>query len=145
MNADEHRRLMQTLGEILTGQQYDRLAEVYAADVVVEYPQSGERFRGIESVRGQFENYPGGAGLQSEMSEVIGGDTYALTPMYTVVTVEGSGDRGIGIFRTQYPDGSFWWVLNVYEVAGGRLAKLRVFFGPEFEAPDWRAPYLHKS
>jgi hypothetical protein len=75
------------------------------------------------------------------MSEVIGGSTYALTPMYTVVAVEGSGDRGVGTFRTRYPDGSYWWVITIYELVDGRIAKARAFFAPEFEAPDWRAPF----
>ena len=75
----------------------------------------------------------------------IGGDTYALTPMYTVVAVDGSGDRGTALFRTRYPDGTLWWVINVYELDGGRIARTRVFFAPEFEAPEWRAPYWDKT
>jgi ketosteroid isomerase-like protein len=143
VNAAEHRALLTSLSEILSTHDFDRLDQVYAPDVVVEYPQSSERFRGIENVRGQFTNYPGGE-LESEVSDIIGGDAYALTPMYTVVAVDGSGDRGTAIFRSKYPDGSFWWVVNVYEVVNRRLAKVRVFFGPEFDAPEWRAPYWDK-
>jgi ketosteroid isomerase-like protein len=145
MNAAEHRQLLGTLAELLGTQQYDRLDEVYAADAVTEYPQSGERFRGIESLRGQFANYPGLERGTTEFEDVIGGDTYALTPMYTVVAVDGSGDRGTALFRTRYPDGTLWWVINVYELDGGRIARTRVFFAPEFEAPEWRAPYWDKT
>lgn len=145
MNADEHRALMTLLANLLVNQEYDRLDEVYAADVVVEFPQSGERFRGIDSLRGQFESYPGQVGLQTNVSDVIGGTTYALTPMYTVVAVEGSGDRGTSLFRTQYPDGSQWWVVNIYEVEARRIKRVRTFFAPEFEPPAWREPYWDKG
>jgi len=145
MNAGEHRQLLSHLAELLGSQQYDRLEEVYAPDLVTEYPQSGERFRGIESIREQFQNYPSLDRGNTEFADVIGGDAYALTPMYTVVTVDGSGDRGTALFRATYPDGSKWWVINVYELDAGRIARTRVFFAPEFEAPDWRAPYWDKS
>jgi ketosteroid isomerase-like protein len=144
MNAAEHRQLLSLLAELLGTQQYDRLDEVYAPDLVTEYPQSGERFRGVDSMRDQFRNYPRLERATTEFADVIGGETYALTPMYTVVTVEGSGDRGTALFRTTYPDGSRWWIINVYELDGGRIVRTRVFFAPEFEAPEWRAPYWDK-
>lgn len=145
MNEAEHRALMAHLADILVRQEYDLLDEVYAADVVAEFPQSGERFRGIESLRGQFKDYPAIEPMTTQVSDVIGGTTYALTPMYTVIAVEGSGDRGTSIFRTRYPDGSYWWVVNVYEIAGGRLSRVRTFFAQEFEAPAWREPYWDKG
>jgi len=145
VNEAEHRALAERLVEILGREEYDRLGEVYAADVVVEFPQSGERFRGIENVRGQFENYPGSGAIETRVADVIGGTAYALTPMYTVVAVEGSGDSGTSIVRTRYPDGSFWWIVSPYELEGGRIARIRSFFAPEFEAPAWREPYWDRS
>jgi ketosteroid isomerase-like protein len=145
VNEAEHRALMTLLGDILGRQDYDRLDEVYAADVVAEFPQSGERFRGIENLRGQFTNYPGTEPMTTEVADVIGAATYALTPMYTVVAVEGTGNHGTSIFRSRYPDGSHWWVVNVYELVGGRISRVRTFFGPEFEAPAWREPFGDKS
>lgn len=146
MNADEHRELVTRFAEILNGQTYDRLDEVYAPDVVAEYPQSGERFRGLESLRDQFASYPGGLeSSNTEVADVIGGETYAMTPMYTVVAVEGSGDRGTALFRTRYPDGSYWWIVNLYELDAGRIRRNRTFFAPEFKPPEWRAPYWDKG
>jgi hypothetical protein len=145
VNEAEHRALWTRFGELLASQAFERLDEVYATDIVAEFPQSGERFRGVASLRGQFMNYPAPAGLDSRMADVIGGTTYALTPMYTVVAVEGSGDRGTAIFRTRYPDGTFWWVINVYEIGDGRVSRLRTFFAQEFEPPAWREPFRDKS
>lgn len=145
MNEAEHRGLNTLLGELLGRGEYDRLDEVYAGDVVVEFPQSGERFRGIESLRGQFASFPSPGPLSTKVSDVIGGTAYALTPMYQVLAVEGSGDRGTSIFRSRYPDGSYWWIVNVYELAGGRISRIRTFFAAEFEPPAWREPFWDKG
>jgi hypothetical protein len=145
VNEAEHRALWTLFGEVIRSRDYDRLDEVYAQDIVAEFPQSGERFRGVDSLRGQFASYPAPEALDSRMADVIGGTSYALTPMYTVVAVEGTGDRGTAIFRTRYPDGTYWWNINVYEVDGGRVSKLRTFFAQEFEAPAWREPFWDRG
>jgi hypothetical protein len=88
------------------------------------------------------ENYPSGLaeGRVALANVVMEEPAYALTPMYTVVAVEGSGNHGMATFRTRYPDGSRWWSVNLYEADGERISRSQVFFAPEFEAPDWRAP-----
>ena len=122
-------------------QDWDRLNDAFLADGILEYPQSGEVFRGIDKIRAQFENYrdlePGG----SQLAEVFGDDAYALTPSYTVIRVEGTGTRGTAVIRARYPDGSLWWVINIFEVRDGRISRSRAYFAPDFPAPDWRAPY----
>jgi hypothetical protein len=141
MTDPEHQRVMGGLGDVITRQDWDRLGEIIHADAVLEYPQSGERFRGLANIRAQFENYPDLGPGQSEVQEIIGGTTYALTPSYTVIGIEGSGSRGTAIIRVRYPDGSLWWAVNVYELRDGRMSRSRTYFAPDFEAPDWRAPY----
>jgi hypothetical protein len=137
----EHERVMSGLGSVITSQDWDRLGEIVDADAVFEYPQSGERFRGIENIRATFENYPGQGPGTSRLEEIIGGTTYALTPTYTVIGIDGSGDRGTAVIRIQYPDGSSWWGVNLYELRSGRISRSRIFFAPDFDPPDWRAPY----
>lgn len=141
MNEAEHRRLLTELARVLDQQDWDRMPDVVAADAVMEFPQSGEVFRGRDNITAQFADYPDLEAGNTELAEVIGGSRYALTLMYTVVAVEGSGDRGALTIRVRYPDGSHWWVVNLYEVADGRVTRIKAFFAPEFEAPDWRAPY----
>jgi ketosteroid isomerase-like protein len=137
----DHRQLMDGFAGLFRTHEWHRLGEFVTEDAVWEYPQSRERFRGLANIRGQLENYPDLEPGSSELAEVIGGATYALTPRYTVVAVDGSGDRGTSIIRARYPDGSRWWVVNLYEVRDGKIARSRVFFAPEFEPPDWRAPF----
>ena len=140
MTDPEHERVMGGLGSVITSQEWDRLGDVVDPDAVFEYPQSGERFRGIENIRATFENYPGQGPGTSRLAEIIGGTTYALTPTYTVIGIDGSGDRGTAVIRIQYPDGSWWWGVNLYE-RDGRIKRSRTFFAPDFEAPDWRSQY----
>lgn len=132
---------MATMAEIITSHDWDRLSEVLLHDAVFEYPQSGEVFRGLANIRAQFENYPGLDPGTSQLAEVIGEDAYALTPTYTLIRVEGAGLRATAVIRVRYPDGSQWWAINLFELRDGRISRSRVYFAPDFEAPDWRAPY----
>ena len=141
MTASEHERVMTALSEIIGNHEWDRLPEVLHHDAIFEYPQSGEVFRGVANVRAQFDQHPGLEPGTSQLAEVIGDDAYALTPSYTLIRVEGSGLRGTAVIRVRYADGSHWWVINLYELRDGRISRLRGYFAPDFEAPDWRAPY----
>lgn len=141
MSQVDHYTLLKGFSDVIGNHQWHELGTYVHDDVVWEYPQSGERFVGVENLRAQFANYPGLEPGSSSLEEVIGGPTFALTPLYTVVAVEGSGDRGVSIIRVRYPDASLWFAINVYELRDGRIARSRSFFAPDFEAPDWRAPY----
>lgn len=141
MTGGEHERVMRAMSEVITTHAWDRLPEVLHEDVVFEYPQSGEVFRGVANVRAQFENYPNMDPGTSRLAEVIGDEAYALTPSYTVIRVEGTGLKATGVVRVRYPDGSNWWAVNLFELRDGRISRLRAYFAPDFEAPAWRAPY----
>lgn len=132
---------MAVLSNVISTHDWDRLGEAVHEDAIFEYPQSGERFRGLANIRAQFQNYPNMGPGTSHLAEVIGDDTYALTPSYTVIHVEGTGQKGTAVIRVRYPDGSLWWAINLYEVRDERMIRSRTYFAPDFEAPDWRAPY----
>lgn len=141
MSDVDHRELLKGFSRVLSTHEWDRLGDYVTDDVIWEFPQSGERFRGLANLRGQYENYPELEPGSTELQEVIGGTDYALTPNYTLVAVHGSGDRGTALIRARYPDGSRWWVVNLYEVRDGKIARSRSFFAPELDPPDWRAPF----
>lgn len=145
MNEEGHRRLMATWANVISEREWARLGEVFTPGAVMEYPQSGERFSGLDNIRGQFEDYPGFERDATELNDVVGGTTYAITPLFTVIGVDGSGDRGTVIFRVRYPDGAHWWAVSLYELEGDRIDKIRGFWAPEFAPPDWRAPYRDKG
>jgi ketosteroid isomerase-like protein len=141
----DHQRILGGFAEVMRTHEWDRLGDFMTEDIVWEYPQSGERFRGLRNIRAQFENYPGLEPGTTMLEEIISGTTYALTPTYTLVTVDGSGDRGTAINRVRYPDGSRWWAVALYELRDGKIAHSRSFFAPEFEPPEWRMPYRDES
>ena len=141
MTGGEHARVMGTMAEVISQHDWDRLTEVFHPDATLEYPQSGEVFRGLANIRSQFENYPGMEPGTSVLKELIGDDAYALTPSYTLIRVQGSGVTGTAVIRIRYPDGTHWWGLNLFEVRDGRITRSRTFFAADFDAPDWRKPY----
>lgn len=141
MTGVAHERVMRLMTEIIKEQKWDRLGEVWHDDAVLEYPQSGEVFRGLANIRGQFEDYPDMDPDGSRVTEVIGDDTYALTPTYTVIRVEGTGLKGTALIRMRYPDASHWWGVNLFELRDGRIARSRTLFAPDFDPPEWRARY----
>ena len=141
MSETEHERVLGVFAEIMSAHDWDRLGETLHADAVFEYPQSGERFRGLASIRAQFENYPDLDPGTSQLAEVIGDDAFALTPAYTLIRVEGSGGRGTAVVRVRYPDGSMWWAVNIYELRDSRITRCRAYFAPDFDAPEWREPF----
>jgi len=135
------RAILGGFADCLNRQDWDGLARYIAPDIVWEYPQSGERFRGLDNVRAQFENYPSMEPGNTRLEEIVDGTTYALTQIYTLVPVAGSGDRGVAINRVRYPDGSHWHALNLFELRDGLIVRSRSYFAPDFEPPDWRATY----
>lgn len=141
MTTGQHERVMQELADIITDHDWGRLGDVLQEDAVFEYPQSGEVFRGVANIRAQFENYPDLDPGTSRLAEVIGDEAFALTPSYTLIRVEGTGQRATAVIRVRYPDGSHWWALNLVELRDGRISRSRTYFAPDFDAPEWRAPY----
>ena len=128
---------------LLLAGEYDRLPEYVHPDCVYDYPQSGERFIGIDNVRAVFENYPGGLGLSDLDSLRVAGDDHrwAMAPNFVLVSVTGSGGSYSSVVRARYPDGSEWYVITMFELIDGKQARASLFFAPLFEAPEWRRPY----
>ena len=141
MSERDLRGLFTAFGDALNRHDWDALTATLHPEASLEYPQSGERFSGRDSIRDQFLNYPSLKPGSTHVEEIIGEPRYAVSPMFTVIEVEGSGNLGVAITRVHYPDDSLWWAINVFEVRDGLLGQMRSFFAQDFPAPDWRAPY----
>jgi ketosteroid isomerase-like protein len=87
---------------------------IYAADAILDYPQSGERFRGRAAIAAQRGAHPadrhfsvlrisGDEGARLWVSEVV--ITYDGAPSYSVSVMEFAG--GEVVHETQYFAGSF--------------------------------------
>ena len=144
-NMGRNGRVIRRFIEILNGNQWDALDEVMTQDCVQEFPQSGERVRGLDNVRAVFENYPGGleSGLETEQLQILGEEPrYVMTPTFNLVRIEGTGEQPVAILKSRYPDGSDWWVIALITMRGDKMAKQVSYFAPAFAPPDWRARWV---
>jgi hypothetical protein len=144
--AADHRALFERVADLMNRQDWDGFGSVFTDDYVEEYPQSGEVIRGLRNALAVRMNYPGGpaggGGLETATARVSSGEgAWALTPRFTVVRLEGSGETATVIFRSRYPDGSLWWLTAIYELRGDKIARATMLFAPTFDPPDWRKPY----
>ena len=137
------RDFAQAYVELLQARELDRLGEFLRTDCVHEYPQSGERFVGIDNIRAVFENYPGGLGRQDMATLRVAhkDGSWAMAPNFTLVEVSGGGDTFTSAVKARYPDGTDWYVISMVELVDGLMAKATMFFAPLFEAPEWRRPF----
>jgi hypothetical protein len=90
-------------------------------DVVIDLPQSGERFRGRDSIRTMQETWPGPG------------------PVITVRKVTGGGHVWVVEADTSYA-GDPGQVVVVFELDGdGLITRETRYYTKAFEAPAWRA------
>lgn len=137
--ASSPRELFTRLVNAMDARDLDALAEIIHPEIVVTFPQSGERIRGLDSFRMQIENYPGGAPPSSPATARVLGDEerWAISPNYTVVPLASPSVFTI-IQRVQYPDGLIWHVVTIAELRDDRVYRVENYFAPETEPAEWR-------
>ena len=105
-----------------SGKDEDVAHEIYHDDAVLEFPQSGERFEGVESFREWRRQYP--ATLKFH--------TRRITHRDDVVVVEN---------LISY-DGAPWkYTVNLMEFRGDQVAHERIYIMDAWDAPEWRTPW----
>jgi hypothetical protein len=102
-------------------EQGDSTAEhaIYAEDAVLDYPQSGERFRGRETIAAQRGGHP-------------------AERHFTVQRISGAGDLWVSECVISY-DGEPTHSVSIMEFADGLVAHETQYFADPFDAPDSRA------
>ncbi len=141
----EPREVFERYVEVLNRQDWGELDNLLHADYVEEYPQSGERIRGIANIKALMSNYPGAEAIAGNVAnvDVVGGEAeWLVTPAFTVVRVEGSGDVFTGVARSRYPDGSLWHVVALLKMRDGKIWRSTTFFAQAFPAPEWRSQWV---
>jgi SnoaL-like protein len=93
---------------------------IYAADGVLDYPQSRERFRGRDTIRAQRGGHPA--------------DRH-----FTIRRISGTGDLWVSEVVITY-DGVPSFSVSIMEFTDGHVTHETQYFGDEFEAAAWRAP-----
>ena len=100
----------------------DRASEIYLEDAVLEFPQSGERFEGVENFREWRRIYPTDVTLE-------------------IVRLQGEGDHWVVEMKARYEDGPWLYGPAIYEFRDGKVARETIYVAEGWEAPEWRAQW----
>ena len=95
---------------------------IYREDAVLEFPQSGERFEGVENFREWRSRYP------AEVSFDIGG-------------VRGEGDVWVMELTVTYDKGPKSFGVSIHEFREGKIARETIYVADGWEPPEWRAEW----
>jgi hypothetical protein len=97
----------------------EREHALYAADAELDYPQSGERFRGRETIAAQRAGHP-------------------TERHFAVRRILGCGDLWVSECTITY-DGVPTSSVSIMEFVGGEVVREAQYFADPFTAPAWRA------
>jgi hypothetical protein len=95
---------------------------MYHDDAVLEFPQSGELFEGVENLREWRSNYP--ASTKVEFREIRGG-----------------GDVWVAELSISYDEGPWSFGVSILEFRGDKIARESIYVAEGWEAPEWRAEW----
>jgi hypothetical protein len=104
------------------GADVERAHELYHDDAVLEFPQSGERFEGVDNFTEWRRRYP------AEVSYRI----RRITVRDDLVVVE---------LSVSYNGGPWQFGVQLLEFRGDKVARERIYVMEGWEAPTWRAPW----
>lgn len=92
---------------------------IYAADAILDYPQSGERFRGRSKIQAQRGGHP-------------------AERRFTILRIRGGGDLWVSECVITY-DGVPTYAVSVMEFTADLVTHETQYFADLFQAPAWRA------
>ena len=92
---------------------------IYAADAILDYPQSGERFRGRAKIQAQRGGHP-------------------AQRRFTILRIRGGGDLWVSECVITY-DGAPTYSVSLMEFSGDQVAHEAQYFADPFPAPASRA------
>ena len=145
MSDMTNREIVERYMRAIVERDLDMQDQLRHADYVAEYPQSGERIRGVKSARAILENYPGGLPPAEKLAVKGSEDRWIATPVGTLLRVTGTGDVYTSLWTGIYPsDARPWHVMGILELRDGKVAKETLVFGAPFDAPAWRAQWVER-
>ncbi len=142
-----NREVFERLIDMITDGELDDLDQVLHPDFVQEIPQSGERVVGIENFRKTLENLPGERPHLTidRTPHISGGDErYVMTPTFTLVKLQGTGEELSSYVKARYPDGTDWYIITFSSYQDGKIVKRVDFFAPFFDPPEWRSEWVER-
>ena len=95
---------------------------MYHDDAVLEFPQSGERFLGVENMREWRSNYPESTAVEFR-------------------EIRGSNDFWVAEISISYGGGPANFGVSILEFRGDKIARESIYVAEGWEAPAWRAQW----
>ncbi|RPI72890.1 MAG: nuclear transport factor 2 family protein [Ignavibacteriales bacterium] len=99
------------------------LDKVFSEDVIMEWPQSGERIKGNKN-----------------RSEIYKG--FQSLPTVKANRIQGSGDLWILEASLDYGDNDKYQCIFIFEIKDGLIFKEIAYWSKPFPAPEWRKPWV---
>jgi hypothetical protein len=103
----------------------DRAHAMYHGDAVLEFPQSGERFAGVDSFRQWRSEYP-----VPTAPEITG--------------IRGGGDVWVAELEIAYGDGPVQYGVDILEFRHDKVVRETIYVSEGWDAPEWRAEWASK-
>ena len=97
---------------------------IYHEDAVLEYPQSGEHFRGRHTIQASRTQHP-------------------AQRTFTIRRILGGGDQWITEYLITY-DGRPVYTISIMEFRNGQVVHETQYFADPFEAPAWRRQWTEQ-
>jgi ketosteroid isomerase-like protein len=116
---------IQALVAALNGRDLAALDRAFTDDVVLEWPQSGERINGGANRRAIYSRFPS-------------------LPQVTPRRVTGEGDVWVLEASFEYGDGDPYQCVFVFQMRDGLIAREIAYWAKPFPAPEWRAPWVER-
>ena len=124
MSDDELRDALRRHWEASDTNDFATEHQIYRADAVLEYPQSGERIRGRANIAASREAQPN-------------------TKRFTVRRMLGGGDLWISELVLTY-DGQPFYTVSIMEFEAGEVVRETQYFGDPFEPGPSRAQWVER-
>jgi hypothetical protein len=118
---------------------------VYHPDAVAEWPQTGERIRGVANMRAIDTNYPGGLPKGGVHRTLGTGDRYVLDGMFVPRRVTGIGDIWVAEATLTYSSGEAYEFVAILEFRDDRVFRETNYWALQSPAPAWRAEWVEHT
>ena len=105
-----------------SGKDEDVAHEIYHDDAVLEFPQSGERFEGVQNFREWRRQYP--ATLKFHLRRVNHREDLVVTE-----------------YLISYDGAPWMFTVSIMEFRGDRVSHERIYIMDGWEPAPWRAPW----
>jgi hypothetical protein len=125
MSDDDVRAALQRHWKASDANDFDAEHQIYRADAVLEYPQSGERIRGRQNIQASRAAQPN-------------------DKRFNVRRVSGGGDLWISELVLTY-DEEPYYVVSIMEFEAGEVIHETQYFGEAFEPGPSRAQWVEKQ